>query len=117
VRLVRRNCEFCSIPYEPEPRLMRLLSQEQIDVGSFRRGEGCAECKETGYGGRMSLTELMKVNEQIRDSVLEKRATRQIQQIAIDTGMRTLWDSGVYRVLEGTTTLEEVTQKTASDQI
>lgn len=117
VRLVRKNCTFCAIPYEPEPALLRSLTAEEIENASFRKGAGCPECKETGYSGRFSITELLEVSEPVRDAVMEKRATRYIQEIASSTGMRTLWQNGLARALAGDTTLEEVTRKVASDQI
>jgi type II secretory ATPase GspE/PulE/Tfp pilus assembly ATPase PilB-like protein len=117
VRLVRKNCPFCAIPYEPEPALLKALTQEEIDNASFRQGSGCAECKDTGYSGRFSITELLQVGEPVRDAVMEKKPTRVIQQIAVEQGMRTLWQSGLARALAGETTLEEVTRKVAVDQI
>ncbi len=117
VRLVRSNCSFCAIPYEPEPALLKALTQEEIDNASFRHGSGCPECKETGYSGRFSITELLQVSEPVRDAVMEKKPTRTIQQIAVEQGMRTLWQSGLARALAGETTLEEVTRKVAVDQI
>jgi type II secretory ATPase GspE/PulE/Tfp pilus assembly ATPase PilB-like protein len=117
VRLVRKNCAYCAIPYEPEAALLKALTQEEIDNASFRKGSGCAECKDTGYNGRFSITELLQVGEPVRDAVMEKKPTRVIQQIAAEQGMRTLWQSGLARVLAGETTLEEVTRKVASDQI
>ncbi|MGY8672079.1 MAG: GspE/PulE family protein [Verrucomicrobiia bacterium] len=117
VRLIRSNCDFCSIPYEPDPQLLAALSAEMIESGSFRAGQGCEQCSETGYGGRVSLTELLKVSESIRDAVLEKKPTRHLMELAINDGMRTLWDSGISKVLNGETTIEEVTKKTASDQL
>jgi type II secretory ATPase GspE/PulE/Tfp pilus assembly ATPase PilB-like protein len=117
VRLVRKNCPFCAIPYEPEPALLRTLTQDEIDNASFRKGAGCPECKETGYNGRFSISELLQVDEHIRDAVMEKKPTRVIQQIATDHGMRTLWQNGLNRALAGETTLEEVTRKVASDQL
>ncbi len=117
VRLVRANCSFCAIPYEPEPALLKLLTQDEIDNASFRKGSGCPECKDTGYNGRFSITELLMVGEPVRDAVMEKKPTRVIQQIAAEQGMRTLWQNGLARALAGETTLEEVTRKVASDQI
>jgi len=117
VRLVRKNCAFCAIPYEPEAALLKALTQEQIDNASFRKGSGCAECNDTGYSGRFSITELLQVGDIVRDAVMEKKPTRLIQQIAVEQGMRTLWQNGLARVLAGETTLEEVARKVASDQI
>ena len=117
VRLVRKNCTFCAMPYEPEAALLRSLTAEEIENASFRKGSGCPECKDSGYSGRFSITELLEVGEPVRDAVMEKRATRHIQQIAAEQGMRTLWQNGLARVLAGETTLEEVTRKVSSDQI
>jgi type II secretory ATPase GspE/PulE/Tfp pilus assembly ATPase PilB-like protein len=117
VRLVRKNCTFCAVPYEPEAALLRSLTADEIENASFRKGAGCPECKETGYSGRFSITELLEVSEPVRDAVMEKRATRYIQQIASEHGMRTLWQNGLARALAGETTLEEITRKVASDQI
>ncbi len=117
VRLVRKNCTFCAVPYEPEAALLRSLTADEIENASFRKGAGCPECKETGYSGRFSITELLEVSEPVRDAVMEKRATRYIQQIAAEHGMRTLWQNGLARALAGETTLEEITRKVASDQI
>ena len=117
VRLVRKNCCFCTMPYEPEAALLRSLTAEEIENASFRKGSGCPECKDSGYSGRFSITELLEVGEPVRDAVMEKRATRHIQQIAAEQGMRTLWQNGLARVLAGETTLEEVTRKVSSDQI
>lgn len=117
VRLIRRNCEYCAIPYEPEQLHLGTLTAEQIEMGSFRQGEGCDQCSNTGYGGRMAITELMQVTEPIRDAVLLKKPSRYMMQIAIDGGMRTLWDNGIRRVLTGETTIAEVAKKTAVDQM
>jgi type II secretory ATPase GspE/PulE/Tfp pilus assembly ATPase PilB-like protein len=117
VRLVRKNCPYCSMPYEPDVLLLKSLTPEQAENGTFRKGAGCEHCKNTGYSGRMAITELLVVNEAIREAVLEKKPSRQIQEIAIAGGMRALWHSGLERVLAGETTLEEVARKTASDQL
>jgi len=117
VRLVRKNCPYCAMPYEPDPGLLKQLTHEQIENGTFRKGAGCAKCKNTGYASRIAITELLVVNEPIREAVLNKTPTRQIQDMAISSGMRSLWQSGVERVLAGETTVEEVARKTASDQL
>ncbi|MGB0580556.1 MAG: GspE/PulE family protein [Limisphaerales bacterium] len=117
VRLVRRNCDYCAIPYEPEQSHLRTLTAEQIEAGSFRHGEGCEQCSNTGFGGRMAITELLNVGEPVRDAVLQKAPSRQIMDLAIQAGMRTLWDNGIRRVLNGETTIEEIAKKTATDQL
>jgi len=68
LRLVRRNCEYCLQPYEPTSSLLRLVPPEALEVASFRRGAGCAKCLQTGFAGRIAVTELLVVNEPFRDA-------------------------------------------------
>jgi type II secretory ATPase GspE/PulE/Tfp pilus assembly ATPase PilB-like protein len=117
LRLIRRNCQDCSVPYEPEPAALRLLSQEQIDVAQFRRGAGCERCLNTGFQGRTALTEMLGVDEVLRDSILQKLPTRTLQEIAVRQGMHTLWTLGLDRVIRGETTLEEITRVVSAEQM
>jgi type II secretory ATPase GspE/PulE/Tfp pilus assembly ATPase PilB-like protein len=116
LRLIRTNCPHCAEPYEPEPALLKGLPQEVINFAQFRKGRGCARCHETGYGGRSSLTEMLVLDEVLRDAVLQKFPTRKLQEIAIQQGMRTLFQSGLDRVVHGQTTLEEVLRMVSIDQ-
>jgi type II secretory ATPase GspE/PulE/Tfp pilus assembly ATPase PilB-like protein len=117
VRLVRQNCIACAQPYQPELQLRKQLTPDELEGAQFLRGLGCDECHGTGFTGRMSLTELLTPNEFVREAVLDKKPSRIIQNIAVEHGMRTLWNSGVGRAREGKTTLEEVARKVASDQL
>ena len=117
LRLIRKNCSYCSIPYEPEPAALRLLSKEQLEVAQFRRGAGCEHCVNTGFQGRSALAEMLVVDEVIRDSVLQKLPTRTLQEIAVRQGMHTLWHLGIDRVIRGETTLEEILRVVAAEPI
>jgi type II secretory ATPase GspE/PulE/Tfp pilus assembly ATPase PilB-like protein len=108
LRLIRKNCEFCSEPYDPPPSMMRLVPEECLDAASFRRGAGCSECLQTGYSGRTALTEMLIINEPLRDAILQKLPTRSLQEVASQQGMQTLWELGLTRVLRGQTTIEEI---------
>lgn len=116
LRLIRKNCSFCAEPYQPESGFLRLLSNDVIEAAHFRRGSGCPECLHTGYRGRTALTEMLVVDELLRDGILQKLPTRSLQQVAIQQGMRTLWHSGLRRVVSGETTLEEILRVVAVDQ-
>jgi general secretion pathway protein E len=116
LRLVRKNCSYCSVPYEPEPSSLRLLSPEQVETASFRKGTGCENCMSTGFSGRTALTEMLVVGEVLRDAVMQKLPTRSLQQVAVQQGMDTLWHLGLQRVLRGETTLEEIMRVVAVDQ-
>jgi type II secretory ATPase GspE/PulE/Tfp pilus assembly ATPase PilB-like protein len=116
LRLIRTNCSLCAAPYQPEPGLVRLLPQEFVESAHFRRGTGCAECLHTGFSGRTALTEMLVVDEVLREAILQKLPTRSLQEVAIRQGMRTLLQSGLRRVMKGETALEEILRVVAVDQ-
>ena len=117
IRLVRKNCTYCSESYQPEAGLMRLIPEEMVGKMDFRRGTGCQECLQTGFVGRNAITELIVADEVFRDAVLQKLPTRALQQVAIKQGMRTLWHNGIARVAAGHTTMEEILRVVAVDQL
>src|SRR5439155_24223826 len=116
LHFIRKNCTFCAQPCQPEPSLMRLLPQEALELATFRRGVGCAECLQTGFSGRTAVPEMLVVDEVLRDAILQKLPTRTLQQVAIQQNMQTLWNMGMRRVLSGQTPLEEILRVVAVDQ-
>ncbi|MST00283.1 MAG: type II/IV secretion system protein [Pedosphaera sp.] len=117
VRLVRGNCQHCLEPYSPDPLAMRMVPEDIVQTHQFLHGAGCDQCGHTGYSGRTAITELLAVNEDIREAVILKRPTRAIQSIAIGNGMKTLWNVGLAKAMAGQTTLEEVMKVVAADQM
>lgn len=115
LRLIRKNCSLCSEPYQPEPAILRMVPPEDIETAMFRRGGGCAGCMNTGYSGRTAVTEMLVVDEVVRDAILQKMPTRTLQQVAVSRGMRTLWQMGLRRALTGQTPLEEILRVVAVD--
>jgi len=107
LRLVRRTCPNCMQAYEPEPSQLKVVPEELVPKAQFRRGAGCDQCNQTGYSGRMPVSELLVVNEPFREAVLKKMPTAALEEIAIQQGMRTLWQNGLYSAIIGQTTLEE----------
>src|SRR2546428_2144057 len=116
LRLIRKNCTYCAEPYQPEPSLVRLLPPDALEIATFRRGVGCSECLQTGYSGRTAVTEMLVVNEILRDAIMQKLPTRSLQDVAIQQGMQTLWQTGLRRALTGQTPLEEILRVVAVDQ-
>ncbi|MBI4026431.1 MAG: type II/IV secretion system protein [Verrucomicrobia bacterium] len=116
-RLVRKNCPHCSLPYLPDATMLKLLPEEAVASADFQKGRGCGECLGTGYVGRTSLTELLVADEVFREAVLQKLPTRELQKVAIQQGMQTMWQNGVNQVLSGHTTLEEIVRVIAVDQL
>ena len=117
LRLIRTVCGFCAKPYQPEPAVLRQVPPEALEDAQFRKGSGCSECLDTGYSGRTAVTEMLMVDEVLRDAILQKLPTRSLQQVAIQQGMQTLWQNGLRRVLHGLTTFDEVFRVLASDAL
>jgi type II secretory ATPase GspE/PulE/Tfp pilus assembly ATPase PilB-like protein len=117
LRLVRRVCANCSQPYEPAPSQLKMVPEPFLGNAQFRRGTGCDHCAQTGYSGRLPVSELLLANEPFREAVLKKVPTSALEQIAIENGMRTLWQNGLHRAITGQTTLEETVRVLAADMM
>jgi type II secretory ATPase GspE/PulE/Tfp pilus assembly ATPase PilB-like protein len=116
-RLIRRNCEACMQPYEPDAALLKYLPAEAHESAYFRRGVGCAECRQTGFSRRVALAELLVVNEVFRDAILQRLSTSALQKVAIEQGIQTLWSRGLQRVMAGQIPLEELLRVVAPDSV
>jgi len=117
LRLVRRNCPNCTQGYEPPPSQLKLLPEALRNSADLKRGQGCDHCNHTGYSGRLPVSELLVVNEPFREAVLKKMPTAALEQIAVQQGMRTLWQNGLQRAMDGQTTLEEIIRTLAADML
>jgi len=76
------------------------------------KGKGCTTCNKTGYKGRTGLYEVMEVDDEIRELVLVGASALELKKKAIERGMITLRRSGLTKVAQGWTTLEEVARET-----
>lgn len=108
-RLVRLVCPKCKEQYQPPRDAVKRLG---IDIEgdtkvTFYRGRGCDHCGGKGYKGRLGVYELMFLNDRIRDLVLQKSSAHVIREAAIESGMKTLKDDAIAKILLGQTTLEE----------
>src|SRR5437667_9604605 len=115
-RLGRRICKECKQPMEGKEE--DLVPYGHVPQGrekvTFYRGKGCATCNFTGMKGRVAIYEVMPVTEPLRDMILKNAATADIREQAQKDGMKTLRQSGLMKVIEGTTTIEEVLRVTLS---
>jgi type IV pilus assembly protein PilB len=110
-RLVRRLCTKCREPYEPTPEIL-LAAHFPWDpndpIPTLYRAVGCSRCSRTGYHGRLALQELMPVSQEIERLAAERASSSQIEAAAQAAGMIPLRVDGMYKALEGHTSLEEV---------
>jgi type IV pilus assembly protein PilB len=113
-RLVRRVCKECSAEIEvPYQTLLDAgFTPEEARVLKPRKGAGCSTCNGTGYKGRCGLYEVMEVDEELRELILVGASAMELKKKAIERGMFTLRRSGLIKVMEGVTTLEEVIRET-----
>ena len=113
-RLVRRICQKCKEPISvpPEALIDIGFSEEEVDDLIIYKGKGCSECGDTGYKGRIALFEVMPVTDEIRELILRGASSMEIKETAVALGMKTLRDSGLQKIREGITTIEEVVRVT-----
>jgi type IV pilus assembly protein PilB len=113
-RLVRRICTHCKQPqHTPPPALIQAgYSTEDAQHVVPMKGAGCGKCNNSGYKGRVGLYEVMEVTDELRELVLVGASALELRRKAIDDGMLTLRQSGLRKVKDGVTTLEEVARET-----
>ncbi len=113
-RLGRKICQECKEPFEEDEDSLIPYGHVSQGLGkvSFYKGKGCPVCNFTGLKGRVAIYEVMPVTQEIRDLILRNAPTAEIRDMAVSQGMRTLRQSGLQKVLEGTTTVEEVLRVT-----
>lgn len=110
-RLLRRVCPHCAEPHRPSPNeLQRLLLRQTDLIGAeFRQGKGCAQCHYTGYRGRLSVHELLVLNEPVKEAILGKKTSSEIRRISVETsGLVTLLEDGLAKAAQGLTTTHEI---------
>lgn len=115
-RLVRRLCKSCKQLYTPTPEELP-KDFPKADLSQVCRPVGCRECGETGYSGRIGVFELLHSDERIRELCVERASSTRIRAHGIEHGMLTLRQSGWIRVLDGTTSIEDVVRITKGDVI
>ena len=113
-RLVRRVCPKCKQdhPHAPQALVEAGFTPEEAATVSPKKGKGCEHCNDTGYKGRVGLYEVMEITEEIRELILVGASALELRRKAIDEGMITLRRSGLLKVKEGITTIEEVARET-----
>ena len=113
-RLVRRVCKNCKTYYVPSDSDLERLGIDRSVVGDhkFCYGRGCPNCNHTGYKGRKALTELLVVNNEIREMIANEAPANHLREKARELGMRTLREDGLAAVMNGETTVDEVVRYT-----
>jgi type IV pilus assembly protein PilB len=113
-RLVRRVCANCKepSPHAPAALIQAGYTQEDANTVIPMKGKGCDKCNQTGYKGRVGLYEVMEISEELRELILVGASGLELRRKAVDEGMLTLRASGLRKVKDGVTTIEEVVRET-----
>ncbi|HLY97842.1 MAG TPA: type IV-A pilus assembly ATPase PilB [Candidatus Angelobacter sp.] len=113
-RLIRRICSECreEVTLPPHALLEAGFTPEESKTAKVFKGKGCSTCNGTGYKGRAGLYEVMEIDDEIRELILIGASAVELKKKAMENGMLTLRRSGLVKVMEGVTTLEEVARET-----
>ncbi len=110
-RLVRKLCTQCRQAYEPDDFERMLLG---LDAGlaapTIYQATGCPACDHQGYKGRLAILELLRMDAELDELIARRATNREVKQAALDKGFRTLADDAIRRVLEGITSLDEISR-------
>ncbi len=112
-RLVRRICANCKIeePHAAEALVAAGFTPDEAQTVIPKKGSGCEKCNNTGYKGRVGLYEVMEIAEELRELILVGASGLELRRKAVEEGMITLRRSGLHKVMEGVTTIEEVARR------
>ncbi len=116
-RLARRVCQQCKeVEDVPVPALVKIgFSEEEAKEIKCYKGKGCGACSDTGYKGRIALYEVMPVKDELKELILEGASAAEIKKAAIRLDMKTLRMSGLTKIKEGVTSVEEILRVTFGD--
>jgi type IV pilus assembly protein PilB len=116
-RLARRVCSNCAEEAEVNPEVLVDIGIPAAEAKQIKvmQGKGCDTCSGTGYKGRIALYEVMPMKEELKDFVLNGASTAELKREAARLGMMSLRASGLARLRDGTTTVEEVLRVTAAE--
>ncbi len=121
-RLVRKICNTCKASFLPDENVVRVIQSDPVleekllkisgkgklsDVRLYK-GVGCEACGNTGFIGRVGIFEVLEVTDAIRPLIINKQDPAQIERVAKEEGMITMFEDGLAKALQGTTTIEEV---------
>ena len=113
-RLIRRICSYCKEPIDVPPSALTQIGFSEREARTLKlfKGRGCEQCGDTGYKGRCGLYEVMKIDDELRELVLAGASSLELREKAVENGMITLRGSGLQKIRDGVSTIEEVVRET-----
>ena len=116
-RLVRKICPHCREEYDPADEDLKLvgLSRKRLNGKKLHQAKGCRECRNTGYLGRIGIFELIPMTRKVRALIYDSANEDEMRSCALAEGMVTLRESGLRKILDASTTIQEVLRITMDD--
>ena len=116
-RLVRKICPHCREEYDPTDEDLKLvgLNRKRLNGKKLHQAKGCRECRNTGYLGRIGIFELIPMTRKVRALIYDNSNEDEIRSCALEEGMVTLRESGLRKILDASTTIQEVLRITMDD--
>ncbi len=110
-RLLRRLCKHCKEPQEVGDLERKLLGlDDAVGNVTIYKAHGCPLCDHAGYKGRTAIVEILRINDYMKKLISQKTSAHEMLKAAVATGFKTLADDACRRVIEGTTSLDEITR-------
>lgn len=107
-RLVRKICVHCKAPAILDPLLLKEVQQYLPENPVFYKGVGCKECGMSGYAGREMISEVLTVSETLARMIAKVASKEELTKQALSEGFVTMFEDGVYKALDGKSTIEEI---------
>jgi len=116
-RLVRTICPHCKMPHNPQPEILQRIGRKPCngETGRFFRGEGCRNCRQTGYLGRTGIFELLRISPKVHEAIVRRATASEIAATAPEDH-HPMREDGFCKATEGITTVEEVFRVTQDTQ-
>ncbi|MEQ1875120.1 MAG: type IV-A pilus assembly ATPase PilB [Bdellovibrionia bacterium] len=118
-RLIRKVCEKCKVPTSVAPETLIDLGVKPEEVNDYKltRGEGCPNCNDIGFKGRIAIYEVLPVTERLKQMIFANANQIDLKKVAVEEGMKTLRASALQKLKVGMTTVEEVLDNSAKDNL
>ena len=115
--MVRRLCKECCEEYEPSEQELYVvgLDKKRLNGSKLIKPKGCRKCRNTGYRGRIAIFEIIPMSRDIRRLIFDGSNEDEIRVMALEQGMVSLRESGLRKVLNGTTSIQEILRSTIED--
>lgn len=115
-RLVRRICSDCAASYVPDVKERIYLDRLGVKVDKLYHGKGCGTCGKSGYRGRMAIHEVLWIDDELREAIVSGVPITELRKYAATLGMKSLFEDGIEKMIEGQTTLQEILREAGEEE-